>query len=567
MSDPIREMAGEPSGSAPTPVDNGIGSSNGGGAGQDVRSGDGGLPPPPELRVRAPRHRFTSLVFDEPSPQTSARGREDRSFASDLNLDQIVATIAGEREERDLITTLLFGHLDDVDAVHYRHEVFRDLEDRVLLERIQHFAELMGQVRAHLVQVKKMHYQHQREGWFLDAAAIYCEAVVSLADDLGSAQLGSRALLSFREFLAGYVSSSAFASLSADTRDRKDALAQIRYCIRIRGSRVEVSRYEGQADYSAEVLKTFERFKQGAVKDYRVKYRTWPGMNHVGAQILQLLARLFSEEFSALNQYCSQHAGFFDDTVRRFERELQFYLAYLDYIAPLRSAGLSFCYPEVTATSKEIFATDTFDLALAKKLVTEGKPVIGNSFHLMGPERIFVVSGPNQGGKTTFARTFGQLHHLGGVGCPVPGDAARLFLHDRLFVHFEREEDLTKMSGKLEDDLVRMREVLHAATPNSIVIMNEIFTSTTLKDARFLGKKVMDKIIQLDLLCVYVTFVDELASIGESVVSMVSTIVAENPAERTYKVVRGPADGLAYALAIAEKYNVSYQRLRKRVLE
>jgi DNA mismatch repair ATPase MutS len=372
--------------------------------------------------------------------------------------------------------------------------------------------------------------------------------------------------LAFREFLTAYVGSSAFISLAADTKDRKDALAQVRYCVRIRGGKVEVSRYEGQEDYSAEVLKTIERFKQGAAKDYTVKYRAWPGMNHVGAQILHLLARLFSEEFSALDDYCRQHAGFFDETVRRFERELQFYLAYLDFIGPLRSAGLSFCYPDVTAASKEVFASATFDLALAKKLVSEGKPVVRNEFHLRGPERIFLVSGPNQGGKTTFARTFGQLHHLASIGCPVPGRAARLFLFDRLFTHFEREEDPTKMRGKLEDDLVRIREVLQTATSNSIIIMNEIFTSTTLSDARFLGKKVMEKIIQLGALCVYVTFVDELASLGESVVSMVSTIVPENPAERTYKVVRGPADGLAFALAIAEKHNVTYERLRGRVV-
>jgi DNA mismatch repair protein MutS len=508
---------------------------------------------------------FISLLCGEaPAALEAGRQDEDRSFASDLNLDQIVAAIAGDREERDLITRVLFGHLRDDGVVRYRQEVFQDLENPDLFAQVQRFAGLMGQVRAHLRQLAKMQYRYQREGWLLDAAAIYCDAVQSLAGHLASAKISSRGLLAFREYLASYAASAEFTALASGTRNRKDALGQVRYCNRIRGGRVEVSRYQGEDDYSAVVLKTFERFKQGAVKDYLVHYRTWPGMNHVAAQIVELVARLFPEEFSALEEYCRQHAAFLDEGIRRADQELQFYLAYLDHIGPLRAAGLRFCYPEVSASSKTVLAADTFDLALAHKLVSGRKPVVTNDFRLEGRERIFVVTGPNQGGKTTFARTFGQLHHLASVGCPVPGSAARLFLSDRLFTHFE-EENLAKMSGKLEDDLVRIGEILRAATPASIIVLNEIFTSTTLHDARFLGTKLLTKVMQLDALCVCVTFVDELASLGEPVVSMMSTIVPQNPAERTYKVVRKPADGLAYALALAEKYDLTYERLRGRV--
>ena len=225
------------------------------------------------------------------------------------------------------------------------------------------------------------------------------------------------------------------------------------------------------------------------------------------------MARLFPEEFTALAEYCRQHAGFVDDGIRRADSELQFYLAYLDYITPVRAAGLSFCYPEVSASSQDGArrrAPSTWPWRASS--LPRRQPVVTNDFALDGPERIVVVTGPNQGGKTTFARTFGQLHHLAATGCPVPGSAARLFLPDRVFTHFEQEEDLAAMTGKLEDDLIRIGQILRAATPASIVILNETFASTTVHDARFLGTKLITKLIRLGALGVYVTFVDELAS-------------------------------------------------------
>jgi DNA mismatch repair protein MutS len=508
---------------------------------------------------------FVSVLSPDPADVLPGADTAGQDFLSDLNLDQVISAVAGDREQRELISQVLHRRVRDGGTLRYRHEVFRDLENADLLAAVEQFSGRMRDVRARLRELAKMYSAQQQQGWFLDAAAIYCDAIRSLAARLAALPVTSRGLLAFRDYLAGYAGSATFADLAANTRARKADLSKVSYLVRIKGPRVEVSRYDGEPDYSAEIEETFARFAQGEASDYRVQYRVWPGMTGVGAQIVGLVARLFPAEFGALAQYCRTHAAFVDPVIDRFDRELQFYLAYLDYVRPVQATGLSFCYPELSDNAKDIFATDTFDLALAVKLTANHASVVTNDFHLAGPERVIVVSGPNQGGKTTFARTFGQLHHLAEAGCPVPGSAARLFLCDQILTHFEREEDIANQVGKLEDDLLRIQRALRAATPASIVIMNEIFASTTLSDARFLGAKVLARVVEDDVLCVYVTFVDELAAYGSSVVSMASTVVAGNPVERTYKVVRKPADGLAYALAIADKHRVTYQQLTRRL--
>ncbi|HEY9125450.1 MAG TPA: hypothetical protein VIO15_13995, partial [Bacteroidales bacterium] len=215
---------------------------------------------------------------------------------------------------------------------------------------------------------------------------------------------------------------------------------------------------------------------------------------------------------------------------------------------------------------KEIDVTACFDLPLAHKLVSEKKAVVANDFYLKGHERILVVTGPNQGGKTTFARTFGQLHYLAGLGLPVPGSRAKLFLCNNIFTHFEKEENVLNLRSKLEDDLVRLHWILGHCTPDTIVIMNEILTSTTLQDGIFLSKKIMEDLTRLDVLCVWVTFIDELASFNEKTVSMVGAVVSGDPSQRTFKFSRMPANGLAYAISVAEKYQLTYSELKKRII-
>jgi len=503
---------------------------------------------------------FRSVLFEGDGELPAPDEAVASSVLADLNLDQIGSALTAGLQEYDLMPFFL-APLHEESAIHYRHEVLRDLRDDDVRAVITSYGRGLAAMRQSLAQARRVHHPCQRQRWFLDAVSTYRRSVLTLTEQLRDLELNSAGLRSLRDYLETYLRSGTGQQLTADVSDLLDRLAQVRYCVQIKGARVRVTHYEDEADYGAEVERTFAKFAQGAVTDHRAKFRTLAEMDHVETQILDGVARLFPELFADLDEFGRRHSGYADDVLVRFDREVQFYLGYLSYIRPLEAAGLPFCFPEVSPTSQQTQVHDSFDLALASKLAGSGKTVVGNSLRLDGPERVIVVTGPNQGGKTTFARMFGQLHYLASLGLPVPGRSARLFVPDRIFTHFEKEENVASLRGKLEDELVRMHEILNQATSRSVIVMNESFASTTLEDASFLGAEILRRITGLGLLGLYVTFIDQLAALTPACVSMVAGIDPGNPADRTFKIVRKPADGLAYAAAIADKYGLSYERL------
>ena len=507
---------------------------------------------------------FRSILFGVHDAPAHLDDRPDPAYFGDLNLDQVVTTLVSGRSEYRLEGYYRLT-LADVDQVDYRHEVFRDLQREDVLSAVTDFAGTMRQVRERLTLAVKRYHRHEKARWFLEAALVYAEAVARLVTDLDGSHPESRGLRGLLSSAVDYTRSDGFVRMREEAVHVSTALNEIRYDVWLHGARVTVGPYDDERNYSLEVARTFARFQQHPTDAATEHDGSDGGLDPVEARILDQVAQVFPEPFAHLDAFTREHASFIDPLVGAFDREAQFYLAYLDLIRPLRVAGLPFDLPAVNAHDKHENASDTFDIALAAQLVAAGEAVVTNDLRLSGTERILVITGPNNGGKTTTARTVGQLHHLAALGCPVPGRDVRLFLPDAIYTHFERREDPAAMAGKLQEELQRFADDFARATSSSLVVMNEMFSSTTVQDALFLSRAMLQRISDLGALGVCVTFLDELATFDETTVSMVSSVDPDDPATRTYKVTRRAADGRAFARAIADKYGLTHDQLTRRV--
>ncbi len=512
---------------------------------------------------------YTGILFKSSvQPRLQA---EAPAYFADLSLDRVVSSITSGRREYDL-KPLFYTPLTSAEEIRFRQEIMRDIRDGALFEAVKGFARAIYLVEIGLQSMEKNAAQPGASPWgylekgeLLEYACTYCNSIDQLAGGLPAAAISSEGLLAFREFLLSYAASRDYMALRAEAAALKKELSDVEYCLLIKDGGVKVRKYDGEEDCTPDIESLFDRFRQGDAEDYTQRVPEEPYSRKVESQVLQTVARLYPPLFAQLDAFCEKHRAFLEKAFCDFAREALFYIAYLEYIAPFERAGLKFSLPRIQAGRAPVTASGMFDLALSEELLAQGKPVVCNDFALSERERVVIVTGPNQGGKTTFARVTGQIYHLSGLGCPVPAADASLCVCDRIFTHFEREETLVNLSGKLQDDLIRIREILENATGDSVILINEILASTTLRDAVFIGKQIMDRILELGSLCVCVTFLDELAAYSDAIVSMVSTVSPDDPAERTYEVVRGPADGLAYAAHIARKFRLTYSQIKERI--
>jgi len=183
---------------------------------------------------------FRSVLNPLRDGDSAAEMSEAPAYFADLNLDQIVASITAGKQEYNL-APFFYEALKSREAIEYRQEVMRDLENDAHYDAVTRFANAMRSVREHLGQAGKLHYKYEKEAWLLDAVELYCRCVERLLSDLGAAARSSPGLAGFFTFIEEYVGSSAFQRLLSEIATLKGKLASIRYSLLIGDGVITVS--------------------------------------------------------------------------------------------------------------------------------------------------------------------------------------------------------------------------------------------------------------------------------------------------------------------------------------
>jgi hypothetical protein len=147
-----------------------------------------------------------SILFDNAVHAPGDGPGEEPAFLGDLRLDQVISSLTAGGENCRL-TPFLHCPLRSVETVRYRHNVLRDLERDEVLSAVTAFARGTAQMRAHLALADRLHYERQRQRWFVSAAAVYCSVVSTFAEGLAAAELGSPGLRAVSDYLSAYTSS------------------------------------------------------------------------------------------------------------------------------------------------------------------------------------------------------------------------------------------------------------------------------------------------------------------------------------------------------------------------
>ena len=261
------------------------------------------------------------------------------------------------------------------------------------------------------------------------------------------------------------------------------------------------------------------------------------------------------------------------DFLLRLLPEIEFISRSADLIKRLSEHhGCKVCTPTLRPVDEKAFAaSELYNPRVALAIDDE---IVTNDLEFDSEAHIYVLTGPNRGGKSVITVAVGAAQALCQLGLPVPAASAEISPADAIFTHFPEGADDTIDKGRLGEECARLREIFDAASGNSMFLLDESLSSTGAYEAAYIASEILAGFAVMGCRGIFSTHLHELAAsvpeINERSVSMggvkIDTLVAGiEEGRRSFKIVRAKPDGKSYARDIADKYGLSFDSLISRL--
>ncbi len=261
------------------------------------------------------------------------------------------------------------------------------------------------------------------------------------------------------------------------------------------------------------------------------------------------------------------------DFLLRLLPEIEFVSRSADLFTRLsEKKGCRISYPELAEKEEKAFsAVGLYNPRVAVAIDDE---IVKNDFCFDDEARIYVITGPNRGGKSVITVAVGAAQAMLQLGLPVPADSARMSVVSGIYTHFPEGADDTIDKGRLGEECARLKEIFDGADADSMILLDESLSSTGAYEAAYIASEILSAFAVMRCRGIFSTHLHELAaSVGEinersrqlGGVAVDTLVAGIDGGERSFKILRAKPDGKSYARDIADRYGLSFENLMERM--
>ena len=514
---------------------------------------------------------------------------------NDLSIEMICEKLSGDTFEQNIIKNIMIKMEKDPEVIRYRRDVFDD---------IYHYPQLRQRIKELL---DELAYLKDLEKSVKDATAapiwqlinrlqeldIYVNCISGINQALTDHDIHSEGLKQLKDFVGSVYKESGFEYLHDDIKGLVSEIGQIKSISlgvnldhKLMPVEVGIVSINDKPFSRPGVLSKFLDFTSkkneihsgtsfdGMTKIHMVGKVSGddPLMNNLTRTVTEMLGSTVKKLKNKLSRY-TNISGY---SLTKLIPEFIFYIRWADYFEKVKEKGIPICKPEILEISKrELFCTGVYNFKLAM-LNVSGKTteIVTNEFEFTGKHGIYIMTGPNRGGKTTFTQAIGLVFLLAQCGLYVPAETASLSPVDSIYTHFPADENKTVNLGRLGEESKRMSEIFGEATNESLLLFNESLATTSFAEGLYIAKDVVRALRYLGARTIFNTHMHELAMTAAEVnqqvegdMDVASLITGIHDGQRSYKIYIAPPEGVSYAQDIARRYGVTLDQLKDQIVK